>query len=106
MEVLTMPDEYISREAAIEEIDKWLDSVGTALVGKGLSYYGELIGCIEDARTADVAEVVRCASCKYVRPTVNAHTGEQVGIWCCLHDILNVSPDDYCSRGEKKGTTE
>ena len=101
-----MPDEYISREAAIEEIDKWLDSVGTALVGKGLSYYGELIGCIEDARTADVAEVVRCASCKYVRPTVNAHTGEQVGIWCCLHDILNVSPDDYCSRGEKKGVPE
>lgn len=101
-----MPDEYISREAAIEEIDKWLDTVGTALVGKGMSYYGELIGCIEDARTADVAEVVRCASCKYVRPTVNAHTGEQVGIWCCLHDIINVSPDDYCSRGEKKGETE
>lgn len=101
-----MPDEYISREAAIEEIDKWLDTVGTALVGKGMSYYGELIGCLEDARTADVAEVVRCASCKYVRPTVNAQTGEQVGIWCCLHDILNVSPDDYCSRGEKKGATE
>ena len=101
-----MPDEYISREAAIEEIDKWLDAVGLALVGKGMSYYGELIGCIEDARAADVAEVVRCASCKYVRPTVNAHTGEQVGIWCCLHDILNVSPDDYCSRGEKKGATE
>ena len=101
-----MPDEYISREAAIEEIDKWLDTVGTALVGKGMSYYGELIGCIEDARTADVAEVVRCASCKYVRPTVNAHTGEQVGIWCCLHDILNVSPDDYGSRGEKKGVPE
>ena len=101
-----MMTDYISRGAAIEEIDKWLDSVGTALVGKGLSYYGELIGCIEDARTADVAEVVRCASCKYVRPTVNAHTGEQVGIWCCLHDILNVSPDDYCSRGEKKGVPE
>ena len=101
-----MHDEYISREAAIEEIDKRLDTVGTALVGKGMSYYGELIGCIEDARTADVAQVVRCASCKYVRPTVNANTGEQVGIWCCLHDILNVSPDDYCSRGEKKGATE
>ncbi len=51
---------------------------------------------------ADVAEVVRCRDCEYVRPTVNAHTGEQVGIWCALHDILNVSPDDYCSRGEKK----
>lgn len=53
-----MPDEYIRREAAIEEIDKWLDAVGTALVGKGLSYYGELIGCIEDTPAADVAEVV------------------------------------------------
>ena len=53
-----MMADYISREAAIEEIDKWLDTVGTALVGKGLSYYGELIGCIEDARAADVAEVV------------------------------------------------
>ena len=53
-----MPDEYIRREAAIEEIDKWLDAVGTALVGKGLSYYGELIGCIEDTPAADVAPVV------------------------------------------------
>lgn len=53
-----MPDEYISRAAAIEEIDKWLDTVGTVLVGKGLSYYGELIGCIEDTPAADVAEVV------------------------------------------------
>lgn len=54
-----MPDEYISREAAIEEIDKWLDTVGTALVGKGMSYYGEMIGCIEDARAANVAEVAQ-----------------------------------------------
>lgn len=98
--------DYISREAAIEEIDKWLDAVGPALVGKGLSYYGELIGCIEDTPTADVAPVVRCATCEYVRPTINAHTGEQVGIWCALHDILNVSPDDYCSRGEKKDAAE
>ena len=57
--------EYISRDAAIEEIDKWLDTVGTVLVGKGLSYYGELIGCIEDTPVADVAPVVhgRCPIC-------------------------------------------
>ena len=71
-----MPDEYISREAAIEEIDKWLDSVGTALVGKGLSYYGELIGCIEDARAANVAEVVH-------------------GRWYMLDDCANAGL--YCS---------
>lgn len=36
---------------AIDIIDEWLDSVGTVMVGKGLSSYGELIGCIEDAPT-------------------------------------------------------
>ena len=36
---------------AIDIIDEWLDSVGTVMVGKGLSSYGELIGCVEDAPT-------------------------------------------------------
>lgn len=36
---------------AIDMIDEWLDSVGTVLVGRGLSSYGELIGCIEDTPT-------------------------------------------------------
>lgn len=36
---------------AIDIIDEWLDSVGTVMVGKGLSSYGELIGCIEDTPT-------------------------------------------------------
>ena len=56
--------------------------------------------------TDEVAPVVRCESYKYVRTTVNAHTGEKVGIWCYLHDIKDVSQDDYCSRGGKKGATE
>ena len=37
--------------AVIEQIDEWLDSVGDVVVGRGLSYYGELLGCIEDAPT-------------------------------------------------------
>ena len=93
-----MPDEYISREAAIEEIDKWLDSVGTALVGKGLSYYGELIGCIEDARTADVAEVVRCKDCKnLVNTTINANCF----LICDISD-MEIAPEDFCSYGERR----
>lgn len=48
---------YIDEDKLIYEIDKWLDSVGTAYVGKGLSYYGELLGCIEDTPNADVQEV-------------------------------------------------
>ena len=93
-----MPDEYISREAAIEEIDKWLDTVGTALVGKGLSYYGELIGCIEDARTADVAEVVRCKDCKnLVNTTINANCF----LICDISD-MEIAPEDFCSHGERR----
>ena len=90
-----MPDEYISREVAVK-----------ALFAPGMCYAPIQLQIVKDLPAVDVAEVVRCASCKYVRPTVNAHTGEQVGIWCYLHDIPNVSPDDYCSRGEKKGATE
>ena len=94
-----MPDEYSIREAALKDFEAsnahnpyWTPQrVKTLLLRQP---------------AADVAEVVRCASCKYVRPTVNAHTGEKVGIWCYLHDIQNVSPNDYCSRGEKKGVAE
>ena len=98
-----MPDEYISRDAAIEEIDKWLDTVGTALVGKGMSYYGELIGCIEDARTADVAEVVRCKDCKYYRNHPNGlcylHTEPKENERGYSGEEVCVEPDDFCSRG-------
>lgn len=69
--------EYIEREKAIEEIDSWLDSVGSIIVGKGLSSYGELIGCIQDVPAADVTEVKHgkwkkrgnektCSCCKFI----------------------------------------
>lgn len=37
--------------AVIDKIDEWLDSVGTVFLGHGMSYYGELLGCIRDAPT-------------------------------------------------------
>lgn len=66
-----MADDYIKRSDALSEIDEWMESVGTALIGKGLSYYAELQGCIEDCKAADVAPVVhgwwdengRCTVC-------------------------------------------
>ena len=36
---------------AIDNIDEWLDSTGTVMLDRGLSSYGELIGCIEDTPT-------------------------------------------------------
>lgn len=58
---------------------------------------------IETAPTVDAVPVVRCRDCEYVRPAISASTGERVGVWCALHDILKVGPDDYCSRGLRKG---
>ena len=94
--------DYIRREDALFALRKAERGGSMTALTRLERAYAE----IREMPAADVAEGVRCASCKYVRPTVNAHTGEQVGIWCCLHDILNVGPDDYCSRGEKKGATE
>ena len=94
-----MHDEYISREAALKDFEasnahnpNWTPTrVKTLLLRQP---------------AADVAEVVRCAGCKYGRRTVNYYTGEQQGgAWCSLHDILNVSPDDFCSYGEYQTNT-
>ena len=48
---------YIDSEKVIEEICSWLDSVGSIIIGKGLSSYGELIGCMQDVPVADVEKV-------------------------------------------------
>ena len=100
-----MPNEYISREKTLA----LLKSLGSRDYRREKGTIQDAIKMISSAEytpAADVAEVVRCKDCEYVRPTINVHTGEQAGIWCALHDILNVSPDDYCSRGKKKGKTE
>ena len=41
----------VDADKVVENIDEWLDSVGYPTVGKGLSYYGELIGCVDEAPT-------------------------------------------------------
>lgn len=79
--------DYIRRTDALE--------ITTRTCGDYAAAFAE----IRKIPAADVVEVVRCASCKYVRPTINFHTGEQVGLWCYLHDSIDVSPDDYCRQG-------
>ena len=88
---------YIEREKAIDEIDKWLDSVGYVTVGKGLTSYGELIGCLEDTPAADAVEVVRCKDCKHCDPE-NRHCDHYMGT------VFPVSREDndFCSYGERK----
>lgn len=92
-----MSEELISRSAALTAIFACI--CRHPLDASIRPAYEEALEAIGRLPAADVMPVVR----EYVRPSINAHTGEQVGIWCSLHDILNVSPTDYCSRGEKKG---
>ena len=88
---------YIEREKAIDEIDKWLDSVGYVTVGKGLTSYGELIGCLEDTPAADVVEVVRCKDCAIPH---NKWLG------CPKMNGLIPPPNHFCSYGVKKECTD
>lgn len=87
---------YIDRETAIDEIDKWLDSVGYVTVGKGLSSYGELVGCLEDTPAADVVEVVRCKDCRFWTKQNDSLQGR------CLLSENYPTREWYCANGERK----
>lgn len=83
---------YIDREKAIDEIDKWLDSVGSIIVGKGLTSYGELVGCLEDTPTADVVEV-RHGKWEYIG------TDKHGNVFRCSNCALRIGLDyetTYC----------
>ena len=90
----------IDADVAVENIEEWLNSVGTALIGKGLSYTGELMGCIEDAQTVDAVPVVRCQECVGRPFWEKDHNGDPV---CLLSGLYVRSENDFCSYGERKG---
>ena len=93
----------IDADVAIENIEEWLNCVGTALIGKGLSYTGELMGCIEDAPTVDAVPVVRCRECKYLnvlnRKELYAHCPKTNTVF--LPFELDTR-EHFCSLGERK----
>ena len=79
-----MPDEYISREAAIGAVKHaW---------AKGL----EPSQYIEILPAADVAEVVRCKDCKHRTEAGNCGHPRHHGI------LPSAYPYDFCSYGERK----
>ena len=80
------------------EIDEWLDSVGYATVGKDLGYYGELIGCIEDAPTIEAVQVVHCKECKNWGTGV---AGETTRVKCCKYAGYMIGENGYCVYGER-----
>ena len=83
-----MPDEYISREAAL-----------TALQDSDLFNTTERqLRAIRELPAADVAEVVRCKDCKnLVNTTINANCF----LSCDISD-MEIAPEDFCSHGERR----
>ncbi len=91
-----MPDEYISREAALKDFEasnaenpNWTPQrVKTLLLRQP---------------AADVAEVVRCKNCKWF---ADNNGGEWYG--CQMFQVVRITPedapkpDDFCSHGERK----
>ena len=89
-----MPDEYISREAMLEHLDRCKQSEDattlTAAVITALQCF------VQSQPTADVVPVVRCRACKYiVDATINAN-----GFLICDISDMEITPDDFCSYGE------
>ena len=83
-----MPDEYISREAAL-----------TALQDSDLFNTTERqLRAIRELPAADVVEVVRCNDCKnLVNTTINANCF----LICDISD-MEIALEDFCSYGERR----
>ena len=89
-----MPDEYISREAMLEHLDRCKQSEDattlTAAVITAMQCF------VQSQPAADVVPVVRCRACKYlVDATLNAN-----GFLICDISDMEITPDDFCSYGE------
>lgn len=82
-----MPDEYISREAALE--------ITTRTCGDYAAAFAE----IRKLPAADVAEVVRCKDCKHRTEYGNCGHPRQKGV------LPSAYPFDFCSYGEYKTNT-
>ena len=79
-----MPDEYISREAALE--------ITTRTCGDYAAAFAE----IRKLPAADVAEVGRCKDCKHRTEFGNCGHPRQKGV------LPSAYPFDFCSYGERK----
>lgn len=82
--------EYIERNKALEEFEKWIETTG--VLPKGTSYYYECRGRIEDVPAADVEPVVHCVNCEHrYFKDMSAY---------CPYIVGPCSPDAFCSYGK------
>ena len=83
--------EYIEREAVLKNLNR--NSITKKIT---LSDGESIYNTIEKIPTADVVKVVRCKECEYLM--FSDCYGE-----CSKCYMGIVSPNDYCSRGKRRG---
>lgn len=95
-----MPDEYISREAALKAANEWVSEACRAPVMR----VSRLLDKLAKVPAANVAEVVRCKDCAkhYIvlgRDMCARNAQGSEGHWIGLSATV---PDGFCHRGVHK----
>ena len=90
-----MPDEYISREAALKAANEWVSEACMAPVMR----VSRLFDKLAKVPAADVAEVVRCKDCNHRTEAGNCGHPRHHGI------LPSAYPYDFCSYGEYQTNT-
>lgn len=88
-----MPDEYISREAAVKIAEKYGLANGSVL-GRHTGLADCIASEISALPAADVADVVRCKDCKHRTEFGNCGHPRQKGV------LPSAYPFDFCNYGE------
>lgn len=96
-----MPDEYISREAAVKIAEKYGLADGSVL-GRHTGLADCIASEISALPAADVVEVVRCRDCAkhYVVLGRDMCAKNARGLKDHLIGLSATRPDDFCSYGE------
>ena len=90
-----MPDEYISREAAVKAANEWVSEACMAPVMR----VSRLFDKLQKVPAADVAPVVRCKDCRHRTEYGNCGHPRQKGVFPSAY------PFDFCSYGKYKTNT-
>ena len=96
--------------ARLIDVDKALEKLRkvepklkvVSIVGiKAVSIDG-FIDFLERQKTVDAVEVVHCKDCKHCYKSYGSSTGYRCKVWGVYDNDCEVTPEHYCSYGERK----
>ena len=88
--------DYISREAAIDRLNKNLSACNPGTFSE--MCYADAIETVKHLPSADAVPVVRCKDCVYWREAVT----NDKGFLICPASGMEITESDFCSYGERE----